>query len=469
MSTFSILTYGAAGDGQQLATSAIQAAIDACAAAGGGRVLVPSGRYRTGTLYLRSNLDLHLMAGAELIASTDRADYNDDDVYPENQVFASEHVTGAHVIIGYRLENVAITGLGTINGNGTAFFGPPAKGEPVTTDYRIKFADFTIPQWRPGQMIAFCRCRHVTVQDVQLVDAPYWSCFLHGCEDVSVRGLTITTQPQTANGDGLDIDCCRRVTVSDCRIAAGDDAITLRANNGPLGESFHCEQITITNCILSSACNAIRVGVGNATVRNCVISNIVIRDSRIGINLVAHYPGLPPPGSRIQNLRFDNLSLNAILPLHVMLGREAGQGACIESISFNNFQVEAEAGSYLGGKVGAPLRDLTLRNWQLRISGGSDNDSMHTEGVPDPFLTFGAHGHRTCPALPAPLWFRHVEGLRCQNLDLRWQPPLGRVWRHALGLDRCRDVRLLHNQLEAPLADSESICQQQVDDLQVTP
>ncbi len=106
--------FGAVGDGKARDHHAIQSTIDACADAGGGRVIVSAGRYCCGTIFLKSHVELHLLAGACIVGSPDRDDYNRDDVFLENHVFDIEDVIGAHLVIAYRCHDVAITG-GTNN------------------------------------------------------------------------------------------------------------------------------------------------------------------------------------------------------------------------------------------------------------------------------------------------------------------------------------------------------------------
>jgi len=138
-------------------------------------------------------------------------------------------------------------------------------------------------------MVYVCRCRRVAVRDVALLNAPYWTLFLFGCEDVTVRGVTIRNPATTPNGDGIDIDCSRNVRVSDCRIESGDDALTIRANPAALPDPMPCENVAVSNCLLSSPACAVRVGVGNGTIRHCALGNLVIPAARHGIHLVCRY------------------------------------------------------------------------------------------------------------------------------------------------------------------------------------
>src|SRR5690606_6554752 len=105
-----------------------------------------------------------------------------------------------------------------------------------------------------GQMVFFCRCTKVAVSDVQLLNSTYWTMFLLGCTDVKIRGLHVENVLATPNGDGIDIDCCRNVTISDCIIRTSDDSLTLRANDYLLGENAQsCKNVVVTNCVLRTA------------------------------------------------------------------------------------------------------------------------------------------------------------------------------------------------------------------------
>ncbi|MBO4303258.1 MAG: glycoside hydrolase family 28 protein, partial [Lentisphaeria bacterium] len=225
--------FGAKGDGRTKDTAAIQKAIDA-----GGIVHFPPGVYLSGTLYLRSGGGLDLETGATLLASPDKEDYNADDFCPQNNVFVKEHVSGAHFIIAVEQKDIVIRGGGVIDGNRQAFMNEIWDEHPTV---------FKFPEWRPGQMVYFCECENIRISDVELNNAPYWTLFLHGCERGTIHGVRIWNDSKTHNGDGIDIDCCRYVTVSDCIIHSGDDCITFRGDDRKLKKKRPCEYITVTN------------------------------------------------------------------------------------------------------------------------------------------------------------------------------------------------------------------------------
>lgn len=434
-----IREFGATGNGVTKDTEGIQQTIDACHDEGGGRVVVPAGVYLTGTLYLKSNVELHLTAGAVLRASPDRSDYNSDDVFPENPVFFRENVTGAHLIIAYRQENVSITGLGRIDGNSGAFFGDLPAGE--TASYRFKSGCYEIRDWRPAQLIFFCLSKQITVTGVDIVDAPYWSLFLFGCTDAQVRGLRITNPPATRNGDGIDIDCSRNVVVSDCIIRSGDDCITVRCHGDALGEYVQpCEDIVVTNCILSTPCCAVRIGVGDGEIRRVRMSNLVIKEARTAINIVARYSPYQPHGAAIEDVHISNVTAEVTMPFVVTAGTDAERPAMIRGISFSQFDITASAGSQLSGSKNVPIERISLTDIRLRLTGGSDNTEFRTGELPTQLAVAGYQGKNGQPALPAALYGRHLRDAEFRDIRLTWSEP-GKAWRDGIMLDDSEDVR----------------------------
>lgn len=428
---YDIRQFGAAGDGETLDTAAIQQAIDACHAAGGGTVLVPPGTYLTGTVSLKSRVNLHLSAGATLLGSPRREDYNPDDIFPENPVFSRENVTGAHLVIAYRADQVSITGEGTIDGNGAAFF-EPLPPEELSTSYRRKERNFSVREWRPGQMIFFCRCTNVAVRDVALRNSPYWTLLLLGCTRAQVRGLRISNPPQTPNGDGIDIDCCRQVTVSDCIITSGDDSITLRDHSRLLGEHAQpCSDVAISNCVLSTPCNAVRVGVGDGEIRDCILSNLVIRDSRTGINMVGAYSERAAHGAVIENIRFVNIIMDVVMPLNIILGVHAKPPAALRHVSLAQIRAVAEQGGYIGGNPGHRLEDIRLHEVQLELT-GEGVDGQFDGARPRPTGALG---------VPTGLFIREVDRLRVTGLEVRAREATDGP-RSALEICDCADVTL---------------------------
>lgn len=366
-----ILDYGAIGDGKTVNTQAIQSAID-----DGGVIYIPKGVFVTGTLYLKSNGGLHLDPEATLLASPNEEDYNEVDAFPQNRAFLSEKMDGKHLIIAVEQENVFIDGYGKINGNGRFFWDMDSK-----KSLAVAFPDKNIP----GQMVFFCECKRVHVSDVKLIDSPFWHLFFHGCEDVAVRGVTINGDTHHYTNDGIDIDCCKNVTVSDCRINVGDDAITIRANLTPLKNKRVCENVVITNCILSSGlANAVRVGVGCGEIRNCRMSNIIMTEAQQGIQFTARYRPATPCG-RMEDISFDNITMNTITPLVIRISNDDAQppveNGYIRNIDFNNMKIKAKREVSIVGHPGGELNNIRFFNCDFEFSGTVPQNDRLENGV----------------------------------------------------------------------------------------
>ena len=307
---YNILDYGAVADGKTLCTSAIQAAIDECNKNGGGRVIIPSGNFYTGSIYLKSNVELHLELGAVLTASDNIDDYNPDDAYYQNYGCVPEEWRAKHLIMAIEVDRVAITGLGTIDGNGESFRkeatppSPSAYGWIFGTSH-VK--DMNI--MRPGQLIVFAESTNIYVQGITIVNAPCWCVFLYGCDYVRVHGIQVFNHKTALNTDGIDIDCCRYVTVSDCNIETGDDAITFRCSNARLKRFRPCEYVTVTNCNLAVSASAFRIGVGTGVIRHIRVSNITIERCGNGMHFMTSYKS--HGASEIEDVNFSGISINS--------------------------------------------------------------------------------------------------------------------------------------------------------------
>lgn len=361
---YNITDYGASADGKTLCTQNIQSAIDDCYKNGGGRVVVPAGNYLTGTIWLRSNVEFHLEMGALLIASTDMKDYNAEDAYEQNFGCVGEEWLGKHLILAVECENVAVTGLGVIDGRGDFFFEPP-RHYPFMSGYgwRDGFSKARDKDLlRPGQLMCFIECRHVTVQDITMKNCTCWSCFLHGCEYVSVRGVKVFNKKTAANTDGIDIDCCRFVTVSDCIIDTGDDAITVRCDSKRLkNKEMLSEYITVTNCTCSVSASAFRIGVGTGHIRHVRVSNIVIARAGTAIHYMTSYSHHGE--AHIEDVNFSNVSADNVGFAIQMVG-DVGS---IRQVTLENVRMHSLAGAKITATDDCVMEDITLRNVDFRV------------------------------------------------------------------------------------------------------
>lgn len=364
-----ILDFGAVADGVTLNTKAIQAAIDKCASAGGGRVLVPSGVFKTGTVWLKSRVELHLESGAELLASDNMDDYNELDAYEQNYSVPSEGWVGKHLIIAHETEGSALTGLGRINGNCHAFVyrGEHPEKKAFGWCHGISILKDKENQ-RPGQLICFIECKNVVVQDVSIVDSPCWTCFIFGCEYVQVRGVKIKNPIWMLNSDGIDIDASRCVTVSDCIIETGDDAITLRACEQRLkNQNMHCEHVTVTNCVLSTGICAFRIGVGFGTIKHARISNITVVQCLNVVQLCTAY--VNKGRADIEDVNFSNISASNT---DRIIQGFADNGATIKNVTLENIRSTATVMNYVDCINGA-VDGITLKDIELSFSDKADD------------------------------------------------------------------------------------------------
>jgi polygalacturonase len=394
MNCFDVTSYGARPDGKTLNTAAIQAAVDACSAAGGGTVVVPPGEYLTGTVFLKSNLTLRLKEGAVLRGSPDISDYCADDAYAQNASCPQEGWCGAHLLAAVEQENITLTGEGVIDGNCYAFYDEPkerAWAGGLCWARGIRGTDPAKAPLRPGQMVVFVQCRRVRVRDLTLKNSTCWTVFFHGCRDVHVHGLTIDNPVDGLNTDGIDIDCCSQVTVSDCIIRTGDDAVTLRASGRRLkNHPAVCEDVAVTNCILDSSVCGFRIGVGSGVIRNVSISNIVLKYAGIGFLLQSSYR---KPG---QGVTIENITVNGVRgrqaghPVKIVAGAEDTSGAKIRNIEFASFHTECCGGIEIMGSSDLLPDGISFRNCSFDVV--CRDRPVHPEKRPETFLVLDRCG-----------------------------------------------------------------------------
>lgn len=358
-----ILDFGAIGDGKTLNTAAIQQAIDTCHSRGGGQVVIPAGNFVSGTIYLKSNVELHFEHNAHLIASTNMDDYNALDAYPQNWGSDGEEWVGKHLILSVEETNIAITGHGIIDGNADFFFEePPAPKKNYGWIYGIaKSKDKKL--LRPGQMICLIECTHIRISDITIINSTCWSCFLHGCEYAQIRGVMIFNKPFHANTDGIDIDTCRYVTVSDCIIDTGDDAFAIRCSAKRLkSKNDRCAYITITNCVLSSTISGFRIGVGTGEICHVTVSNITINRAARGIQFITAYSF--KGCALIHDMNFSNITAeNISFPITLM---EMNQGY-IRNITIQNFRAHAFCACKIQAEDAHSISNINIRDVEITI------------------------------------------------------------------------------------------------------
>lgn len=315
-----IREYGAAADGKTVNTKAIQAAVDACAAVGGGRVVVPAGTFISGSIFLKSNVEFHLLPGAVLLGSPDLADFALLDVEG-----LGYHVQGwlyAALLTACKCENVSVTGAGIVDGNG-----------PVWWVEKDRVSDFEAAFRKAGKMksirppnLLFFDCRRVKVRDVKLMNSPMYAVLPIFCRDVVIDGISIESPWMPYNNcDGIDLMSCKDVRVSNCHVDTGDDGICLKTvpgwcmlcGPGEKGEGgpdyskprIPCDNVVIENCVVRRAHTGVAIwaevlgGMSNVVVSNCVFDG-----TRNGIQ-IARYPWI---GGYVKNCSFTNIVMRSV-------------------------------------------------------------------------------------------------------------------------------------------------------------
>lgn len=436
MDSFNIIEYGAAGDGRTVNTDPIRKAIDACAAAGGGTVLVPAGRYICGPIELRSNMELRLEAGATLESVKE--------VEPYLQ-FARKR----GLIYAENAHDVAVIGQGTIQGNGTAFMeNTPKKLEHTSGQYTRQGAAYRvlsddgpmIMRKRPGSLVHFKECRNVAVRDVTLLDAPEWTVTLSDCEIADIRGIRIRNNLLIPNNDGIHCVTSRNIHISDCDIQAGDDAIAITGLWGR--PDALCENITVANCTLLSRSSGVRVGYGSNSIRRCTFQNLVIHNSNRGLGVFVRDEG------SVTDLLFDNIVIQTRLhtgwwgngePVHVscLPQKQGTQLGRIQGIRFSNVRAQSEHGILVWAADGAVIRDLSFGDVNLEITDSQLNDQFggNFDLRPSSEDRFSVFKHD----IPA-FFARGVNGLEIKGLHVSWADQLPPFFTHGVQCDGVTDL-----------------------------
>lgn len=439
-SAYSILAFGAVADLARNSAPAIQRAINAAHAAGGGTVIVPAGQaFMTGSLLLRSRVRLHLEPGSRLVASPDIADYVNYDHLP---LFRDSDFC-RFWLFAHEAEELMVDGSGTLDGNSPAFV-----VERLPTHTRA-----CNPR---AQSLVFLACRDVTVRGIRIINTPSWALRPAGCDRVLIEGVTILNDLGLVNSDGIDIDCCRSVRIANCHVEAGDDAISIKgrreiaaAGHGP------CEDIVVTGCVLESHCVAFRLGLeSHVDFRRIVFSDSVIRRSHRGIGVDCR------DASVCEDVVFSNLVIETIHSPRIWwhegeaiwicqvpyVGKTAGDApapvARLRNLVFRDILIRAEQGIYIQGADGQPPpADLLFQNVRVHLH----KHTAHPCGFADPrpnapgFVPAGSLGEEE--ATPWGTLFRH--GLPAIFLDrtadvtfrdcrITWEPGLPEAYTHAL-------------------------------------
>lgn len=426
---YNVTAYGALGDGSHVDSDAINAAIDDAASAGGGTVVLPAGKYLCFSIHLKSNINLHIGAGATIVAANmdehaGRYDDPEPNMWGDSlhyQDFGHSHFHNS-LIWGEGLENISITGSGLIYGKGLQKWGNP----------------------RPGlgnKSIALKQCRNVILRDFTILHGGHFAIIATGVDNMTINNLKIDT-----NRDAIDIDCCRHVRVSDCSLnSPNDDALVLKTSYA-LGYAAPCENVTITNCAVygfdegtfldgtyqTTQTQAPDKGVVTGRIKLGTESNGDFRDITISNCTFEHCRGLAfetVDGSNLENITVSNIVMKDILnaPFFFRLGSRMRGPEELPVGSFKRVLVDnvivtasnRQYGSMLMGIPGSDVEDVVFSNIWIKVSGGAPASQGAVEvpelekSYPDP-QEFG----------DIPAWgfyIRHARNIRMNNIKLEFE------------------------------------------------
>jgi polygalacturonase len=458
--TFDITKYGALGDGKTLNTKALQTAIDDCNKNGGGTVFVPTGVFIMGTVNLKSNVNLNLSSGAVLKGSPNLNDY--------------APVNGVHygMFFTENSENITISGSGTIDANGDVFFDTTkAKkiewGGVTETRQKENFRKVTdggigdgpiVPKERPYQTLIFSNCKRVTIKDVFITQSTFWTMLIADCDSVLIDGIRLWTNMLAPNADGIDITSGKNITVSNCDIRAGDDAIIV------VGYASHfevpgfkdlrhsSENINIVNCNLQSASSAIRIGYfDHNSVRNINISNCNITNSTRGIGIFLRDQG------SLENINVSNVNIETKLrtgdwwgngePIHIsavrgkvkVVGTETEKLGIIKNVTFSNVNCKAENGILIYGSEESRIQNINFKNVTFDFIDSKLNDvaggNIDLRGCLDEKHQLFQHD------IPG-IYGQFVDGLTIEDFRLTWTGTRMPYFTNGIEINNFNDLRI---------------------------
>jgi polygalacturonase len=433
---YNIRDYGAKGDGNTLDTAALQAAIDACTADGGGTVLVPAGTFQIGTTELKSNVTLHIAASAKLLGTADGRQYHAVAAIPLSGDTTLVDGNWA-LLFAVNQKNVTIEGPGTIDGQGAQFHSQ-VRGTPPPSGIG--------GNKRPYHILAY-QCENLTIRNVDLIDCAYHSIRVIQTKRVHMDTIYIHSRVN-GNNDGFHFISSKYVTVNNCIVLSQDDACALFGS---------CKYITIANSIFSTRWSVFRFGGGfpeNIAISNCVLYEVYGCPIKFQGN----------PGSRYENISFSNIVLKDVTgPIHLTVGPRApragaaatgpatddmhanaqdpnDQPAIMRNISFSNIHgtvttdpkqlaEAAVTGTANPGEKhscitlncvgGAIMENITLDNINLTFGGGGTAEDAARRDLPEIAGEYFMMG----PMPAYGLYARGVRGLTLQNIRLQVASP----------------------------------------------
>lgn len=388
---YNIVDFGAVADGVTDCRAAINDAITKCSDEGGGRVVLPKGKVFTkGCINLKSNVNLHIPEGCELIFSADPLDY----LPAELTVWeGTELYNYASFIRSWHCNNIAITGKGIINGNAKTGFARMKPQRSAQQDTLRQMGIDLVPvrdryfgarSIMPPNFIEPFGCKNILIEDVTILDGPYWMIHPLYCDNVTVRGVTIDSWNR--NNDGCDPEYTTNVLIENCVFNTGDDAIAIKAGRDQdawrIGQKT--ANIVIRNCEFSSKCNGLCIGSEMAA----GVENVYMYDVHIGIcHSAIYFKSNLDRGGFIRNVWVNNIEIDKVRTafIHFENNYHGGRGGNYPTL-FSDFVIQNIKGDesgqvaiYAVGIESKPIRNVVIKNAEFQKAKENPYLIMHTE------------------------------------------------------------------------------------------
>lgn len=387
-----VAQFGAKGDGKADCTVAIDRAIEAAFAAGGGVVKFPVGRYLTGAVELKSRVTLELPQGAVLVMSADPARYP----VIRTRWDGVECYNYSGMVFARDAEDVAITGGGTIDGGGAAWWPwkkveAPARARlrelgETEDDPRRRVFGTAKDGLRPS-LVQFIRCRRVRVEGMTINNAPMWGVHLVESSDVAIRHLQIGAGgPDT---DGVCVDSSSAVKIEECGIESGGECVSIRSGRGRDGRRIGVasRDVLISKCSMGRGQSAVTIfGDGGAGASAISVKDCKINEGAAGIRILAQIGGGPITGVKLSDIVFADVA-GPVLEVDVKAGgakagAAAGQGAMVSDVEVSNLTGDgAKQALKVRGLADAPVGRLTIRDLKVTRTARGASISNATGGL----------------------------------------------------------------------------------------
>lgn len=366
MVEYYVRKYGAKGNAKDDDAPYIQAAIDDCAANGGGKVVCEPGTYLCSAIVLKSNIHLYLEMGCTIVSALDGNLYNKGK---------------AALIEAKNAENIAISGFGAIDGRSHLVYYDDNQDDLHEAPY-----DYPEGTFRPRTTM-FENIHNLVIENITIKDSVLWTLHFAGCNYVTVSGVKILNDLHSNNNDGIDPDCCKNVVISDCIIRGGDDSVVIKTTKEMTQKYGSCENIVVNNCIFKTKSAGLKIGTETwGDIRNIMMSNCMIEECGRAVSISAR------DGATIENIIINNITAVCRAYSACKDGKHIGAGypywwgkgegvyisntprdhsnlnsGVIRQVSLSNMKIDCESSFFVSGSKNGRIDDIELRDSKLLL------------------------------------------------------------------------------------------------------